>query len=242
MASKPVIAVTLASRELPAMVHWRSMFAGLLECGAIPMAIDCGNTSIDVAGLLDHVDGLLISGGADIDPRRYGGDPDDPTLSGVNPVRDANEITAFEAAWSRQLPTLAICRGAQLVNAVRGGTLHADLARDFPSDINHRLGEAALASSAHQIEITAGSRLAEWAGESGTISVNSQHHQGIRTLASGFAVTARATDGLVEAYESVTQPFSAVQWHPEISWRTDELSHRLLNGFVSSCAVPVPAY
>lgn len=219
MASKPVIAVTLASRELPAMVHWRLMFAGLLA----------------------HVDGLLISGGADVDPRRYGGVPDDPTLTGVNPVRDANEINAFEVAWSRRLPTLAICRGAQLVNAVRGGTLYADLARDFPSDINHRLGEEALAGNAHQVEIIGGSRLAEWTGVSGAISVNSQHHQGIRALADGFAVTARATDGLIEAYESVTHPLSAVQWHPEISWRTDTLSRRLLSGFVSTCAVPVLA-
>ncbi|WP_395308707.1 gamma-glutamyl-gamma-aminobutyrate hydrolase family protein [Mycobacterium sp. AMU20-3851] len=242
MGPKPVIAVTLAGRELPAMVHWRLMFDGLSQCGAIPVAIDCGQTPLDVAALLGQADGLLISGGADVDPRRYGGDPEDPTLRGVNPVRDANEIAAFEAAWARRLPTLAICRGLQLVNVVRGGTLYADLPRDFGTELNHRLGEEALLNSAHQVDVDADSRLAQWMQTSGVVPVNSQHHQGIRTLAAGFTVAARATDGLVEAYESLTHPVTAIQWHPEITWCNDDLARRLLSGFVTSCAAPVPAY
>lgn len=239
---KPVIAVTLATRELPAMVLWRSMFEGLLECGAIPVAIDCGLAPVDVAGLLERVDGLLISGGVDVDPRRYGGAPQDPALYGVNPIRDSNEVSAFEAAWSRRLPTLAICRGLQLVNVTRGGTLYADLPRDFGTELSHRLGEESLLQTAHQVEVAAESRIAEWMQTSGTIWVNSQHHQGIRTLADDFVVTARAADGLVEGYESLTHPVTAVQWHPEIGWSADELARRLLGGFVSSCVAPVPAY
>ncbi len=224
------------------MVHWRSMFEGLLECGAVPVAIDCGEAPVDLGSLLGQVDGLIISGGADVDPARYGGDPADPTLRGVNPVRDANEIAAFEEAWARQLPTLAICRGLQLVNVARGGTLFADLPRDFSSDVNHRLGEEALVQSAHQIEIGPDSRLAEWMQAPGVISVNSQHHQGIRSLADGFSVAARATDGLIEAYESLTHPVTAIQWHPEISWCNDAVARRLLTGFIASCAAPVPVY
>lgn len=242
MAPKPVIAVTLAGRELPAMVHWRSMFEGLLECGAIPVAIECGVTTVDVAKLLDRVDGLLISGGADVDPRRYGGDSQDPALYGVNPVRDANEVAAFEVAWTRRLPTLAICRGLQLINVTRSGTLYTDLPRDFGTELTHRLGEESLLQTAHQVEVDADSRIAEWMQTSGAIWVNSQHHQGIRTLADGFVVTARAGDGLIEGYESLTHPVTAVQWHPEIGWSTDEVARRLLGGFVSSCVAPVPAY
>lgn len=242
MAPKPVIAVTLSSPELAEMLHWRAMFEGLQECGAIPVAIDCGIVPLGVEGLIGQVDGLLISGGADVDPRLYGGDPDDPAVSGVNPVRDANEIAAFEAAWALKLPTLAVCRGAQLVNAVRGGTLYADLERDFGTAISHRLGEEALLRSAHQVNLDTGSRLAGWMPTAEAVDVNSQHHQGIRTLADGFVVAARATDGLIEAYESVTQDFTAIQWHPEISWQTDEFARRLLNGFVASCVVRVPAY
>lgn len=240
MASDPVIAVTLASRELPAMVHWRLMFEGLSDCGAVPLAIECGEAHVDMARILGQVDGLILSGGADVDPTRYGGNPNDPTLRGVNPIRDANEIAAFEVAWSRRLPTLAICRGLQLVNVVQGGTLYADLDRDMLSNIDHRLGEAALVGSAHQVQVEQGSRLAGWMDRAGRLDVNSQHHQGIRTLADGFAAAAWAADGLVEAYESPTHPLTAVQWHPEIGWINDDHARAVIGGFVASCAQPVP--
>lgn len=157
-----------------------------------------------------------------MDPRLYGGGPGDPVAGEVNPVRDANEIAASEAAWALKLPTLAVCRGAQLVNAVRRGTLYADLDRDFGSEIAHRLGEEAPLRNAHHVNLDAGSRLAGWMQTAEAVNVNGQHNQSIRTLADGFVVAARATDGLVEAYESVTQEFTAIQWHPEISWQTDE--------------------
>lgn len=235
MSAKPVIAVTLSGRELPRLVHWRQMFEGLYECGAVPMAIDCGAAPLNLSSLLAHVDGLLISGGGDIDPALYGGNTQDPTVGGVNAVRDANEIAAFESAWRRRIPTLAICRGAQLVNATRGGTLYADLARDRPSDISHRRTEEELLSLAHPVDIAVGSRLATWLNQDGELSVNSQHHQGIRRLASGFAATAWAGDGLIEAYEALDQPLTAIQWHPEINWSISEMSQRLLRGFVDSC-------
>jgi putative glutamine amidotransferase len=184
---------------------------------------------------MKNVDGLLISGGGDVDPARYGGDSADPTLSWVNTVRDDNETRAFDVAWSRGLPTLAICRGAQLINAVRGGTLYTDLERDHPSDIAHRLGEEALTGVAHQVDVVAGSRVAGWIGRSGDVAVNSQHHQGIRALARDFTATAHAPDNLVEAFESQHPPVTAVQWHPEINWETDEASQALMRAFVMSC-------
>ena len=235
MSAKPVIAVTLSGRELPRLIHWREMFEGLYVSGAIPVAVDCGAALLNVSSLLTHADGLLISGGGDIDPTLYGGDPHDPTVAGVNTVRDANEIAAFESAWRRRIPTLAICRGAQLVNATRGGTLYADLTRDFPSDISHRRTEEELLSLAHPVSVAAGSRLAKWLNQDGALSVNSQHHQGIRRLAHGFTATAWADDGLIEAYEAVDQPLTAIQWHPEINWGNSEMSRRVLRGFVDSC-------
>lgn len=236
MPPKPVIAVTLNSAELPRMVHWRQMFDGLQECGAIAVAIDCGTAGLDVAGLIGHADGLLLSGGGDVEPTRYGGDPTDPTLSWVNPMRDFNEIAAFAAAWERNLPTLAICRGAQLANVSRGGTLYADLVRDFGVGVDHRPGEEALLGLAHPVRLAENSRLAEWTGKWGTIHVNSQHHQGIRTLADEFTVSARSPDGLIEAFESVDRPFTAIQFHPEMNWSVDAFARALLLGFVSSCA------
>ena len=166
-----------------------------------------------------------------------------PPSAGSTPSGTRNEIAAFESAWRRRIPTLAICRGAQLVNATRGGTLYVDLARDHPSDIPHRRTEEELLSFAHRVDVAAGSRLATWLNQDGELSVNSQHHQGIRRLAPGFTATAWASDGLIEAYEALDQPFTAIQWHPEINWSGSEMSQRLLRGFVDSCrsAVSSPA-
>lgn len=235
MMAQPVLAVTFNTLELARMLHWRRMFDGFLRAGAIPIAVDCGDASLRIAQLLDHVDGLVISGGGDIDPVLYGGDRHDPEVRGVNGVRDSNEIAAFESAWCRGIPTLAICRGAQLVNAVRGGTLYADLVRDRPSGISHRHGEHHLLSTAHRVEVTPGTRLADWLGTDGPIPVNSQHHQGIRDLAPGLVATARAEDGLIEAYEASEQAVTGVQWHPEIDWEVNEMSRRVLDGFIAEC-------
>jgi putative glutamine amidotransferase len=236
---RPIIAVTLSTHELPRMVHWRRMFEGLHECGATPLAVDCGTTVIDIAALIAHVDGLLISGGGDVDPRIYGADGADPTLSWVNPLRDANEIAAFEAASARGLPVLAICRGAQLVNAAEGGTLYLDLKRDRPSPIGHRLGEEGLTGVAHDVTLTPESTIARWMGLSeapAPIAVNSQHHQGIRDLAASLRATAHAPDGLIEAYESNGGQLTGVQWHPEINWHDNAHARSLLTGFVEACA------
>ncbi|CAN3126698.1 gamma-glutamyl-gamma-aminobutyrate hydrolase family protein [Mycobacterium sp. smrl_JER01] len=235
MAAKPLIAVTLNARELDRMVHWRNMFNGLQTVGAIPMAVECGSSILDIDHTVGTVDGLILSGGGDVDPRRWGGPTDDPTLSWVNPVRDENEIAAFEAAWRHDLPTLAICRGAQLVTAARGGVLYTDLPRDLGSPIAHRLGEEALLSTAHDVELVDGSRIAQWTQAGSRMQVNSQHHQGVRRLAEGFIAAAHAPDGLVEAFESVDHPVTAVQWHPEVNWAGCEYSYRILEGFVASC-------
>ncbi|MEE6167509.1 MULTISPECIES: gamma-glutamyl-gamma-aminobutyrate hydrolase family protein [unclassified Mycolicibacterium] len=232
---KPVIAVTLSSRELADMVYWRRMFDGLQECGAIAFAVDCGTAPLNMSALLEHVDGLLISGGVDVDPTLHGADPNDSKMGPINVIRDRNEMAAVEYAWRCGIPTLAICRGAQLVNAARGGTLYVDLPRDRPSDVRHRRSEEELATTAHNVDVEAGSRLAGWLGESGRFAVNSQHHQGIRTLAPAFVTSAFADDGLIEAYEAADRPLSAVQWHPEIDWPENKASRRLLEGFVGSC-------
>jgi putative glutamine amidotransferase len=238
LPTKPVIAVTISSRELRRFVHWQHMFDGLQQLGAIALAVECGSAAQHMSALLAHVDGLLISGGGDVDPTLYGADRHDPTVKGVNTVRDSNEIAAFESAWRRGIPTLAICRGAQLVNAARGGTLYADLVRDLPSQVDHRRTEEELIDVSHRVDVAPGSRLAGWLGQDGPISVNSQHHQGIRDLAPGFVTTATADDGLVEAYEATDQSVTGVQWHPEVNWPRDELAKRLLQGFIESCRPP----
>lgn len=232
---KPVIAVTISGQELRRFVHWQNLFDGLQQLGAIALAVECGSIPQQVSSILAQVDGLVISGGGDVDPTLYGADRRDPLVKGVNTVRDGNEIAAFESAWRRGIPTLAFCRGAQLVNAARGGTLYVDLDRDHPSDVDHRRTEEELIDVSHGVEVVPGSRIAGWFGKGGPISVNSQHHQGIRELAPGFVATAIADDGLIEAYEATDQAVTCVQWHPEVNWQHDELAKRLLRGFIESC-------
>lgn len=234
--SRPVIGLTYSSTDLDRFSLWRSMPHGFVEAGATPLTIDCHQPHADIAAVVRLLDGLVISGGADVDPALYGADPDDPAVRDVDRVRDRNEVAALHAALDAGLPVLAICRGLQLVNAALGGTLHADLGRDLPGALAHELREEALAWPLHTVEVAAGSRLAQWlGGTGGRLAVNSEHHQGVDRLAGGLVATAVAGDGLVEAAELTDHPLVAVQWHPEILWPNDEHALRLLRGFVDAC-------
>jgi len=232
-AEIPVIAVTLDFDELPGFVHWKEMFRGIVVAGAAPVAIDCGKPRTDLPAILESVDGLLISGGVDVDPSLYGGSPDDPRIQKINPHRDANELIALEIARARGIPILAICRGAQLTNVALGGTLYADLARDWVGRTGHWHSEEALIDSLHLVQVEADTLLADWMGIYGIVPVNSQHHQGIKTLAPSARAVAYTDDGLVEAFEIASDRLVAVQWHPEVLWRNEPHALELLRSFVT---------
>ncbi|MCK8613966.1 gamma-glutamyl-gamma-aminobutyrate hydrolase family protein [Gordonia sp. C13] len=238
MNERPVIAVTYNLEELHVLVHWRQMFRGIVEAGATPMAIDTGSHLIDTETLIANVDGLIISGGGDISPHLYGGLVDDPTLWGVNDVRDANEINMLASAQRVGRPVLAICRGLHLVNATMGGTIWQDLDRDHPTNVSHRLGEHALLQAAHPVALDPDSAVARWTSTT-AITVNSQHHQGIRTLAPRLRATARSQDGIVEGFENQDGSLVGIQWHPEIFWPNDTHSLNVLSGFASDCAAAI---
>lgn len=233
MARPPIIAVTYSASELDVFYHWRYMFEGIVAAGGVPLAIDCDSEVEGIATLVRRVDGLILSGGGDVDPVLYGGDPEDPTLWDVNPVRDENERIAWETAREAGIPVLGICRGAQLLNVMLGGDLYADLRRDRGAEIPHRSTEEATIEHLHSVDLDPSSELAGWMGGGGPkVMVNSQHHQGIRTLAPRVTPVARSEDGLVEAFEWPEEGLVAVQWHPEVVWATDENHLDLLRGFV----------
>lgn len=176
---------------------------------------------------LDRMRGLLLTGGADVDPQLYGETVRYPQGNGrqrpvkTDPKRDQFELNLLRHALSRQLPILAICRGLQLANAHFGGTLYQDLYADDATQHEHRQDEQRSGFS-HHIRLTEGpSRLREILGAAAAepLPVNSFHHQGIRNLGHGLRMTARAMeDGFPEAFEldSSDSPFFiAVQWHPE---------------------------
>jgi putative glutamine amidotransferase len=239
--SRPVIGLTYSSTDFERFSLWRNMLHGFGEAGATPLTIDCHQSHYDIAGVVRRLDGLVISGGADVDPTVYGGDPGDPTICDIDPVRDQNEQTALRAALDAGLPVLAICRGLQLVNVTLGGTLYADLQRDLTGGVEHEQSEQALAWPLHTVDVVPGSRLSQWLGGlSGRLAVNSEHHQGVRQLGDGLVATAVADDGLIEGAELTDHPLVAVQWHPEILWPNDELALQLLSSFVDVCRT-VPA-
>ena len=169
----------------------------------------------ELAGqVVESVDGLLLTGGDDMDPSHYGEAPH-PSLDPIDPQRDAFELAVFRAARERQVPTLAICRGFQLVNVALGGTLWQDLPSQRPAEIDHRQ-KGARNDRSHRVEVVPQTMLAQALGAT-QLEVNSFHHQGIRKLASGLRVSALSPDGLPEGLEQEAGPawLLAVQWHPE---------------------------
>ncbi|MEJ2861526.1 gamma-glutamyl-gamma-aminobutyrate hydrolase family protein [Actinomycetospora flava] len=168
--------------------------ANVVAAGGLPLHVP---GDVDPAAVVERTDALVLTGGNDVDPARYGAVPDARTSS-LEPGRDAFEIALLAAARERGRPVLAICRGIQLVNVAWGGTLHLHL-------------EEHAHTRRHEVTLTPGSVLAALHGPSAT--VNSLHHQGVDRVADGLTVTARAPDGLVEGLEA--DGLVCVQWHPE---------------------------
>jgi putative glutamine amidotransferase len=184
--------------------------------------------------LLAPFDGLLLAGGGDIEPARYGA-ADHPAQYGTDPDRDALELELARAAVRLGVPTLGICRGVQLLNVAFGGTLVQHLpdagGRDGPRVEHRDEGKQAM----HGLRIEPGSRLAEAIGQVEAEGL-SHHHQGLARLGDGFRPVAWAPDGLVEGIERDHGWTVGVLWHPESTAGRDPVQHRLLRGFVEVAA------
>jgi putative glutamine amidotransferase len=181
--------------------------------GGVPLVLSPLAGVAAIPALLDGIDALVLSGGADVDPRHYGATPH-PRLGTIEPERDEFEFALFAEARTRALPTLAICRGLQLTNVAMGGTLWQDL----PSEKGAHPQSGARTERVHDVEVTEGSRLGDILGAPAH-RVNSFHHQAIRDLAPGLAATATSSDGVIEGIEIFSGWwFVGVQWHPEEFW------------------------
>jgi len=209
--------------------------------GAIPVLLPPVAAISEVVGRLD---GLVLSGGGDIDPARYGAERD-PNSGPASAERDGAELELLHAALARRLPVLGICRGLQVMNVALGGTLHQHLP-DLVGHDGH--GPEAGAHGAHEVSIAPGSRLASILGRTDLtdhlpVVVPTHHHQAIDRLGTGLAATAWATDGTIEAVEldPAGQPFAiAVQWHPEAG--QDPSLFRALAAAAGRHAEAVPAH
>jgi putative glutamine amidotransferase len=186
----------------------------LLTAGGVPLILSPLIGAPLAGPALDGCDGVLLTGGEDIDPSWYGAEAS-PLLSPPSQERDLFELALFAVARQRGLPILGICRGIQLINVALGGTLFQDLPSEHPSVVDHRPPSSRTART-HGVRIQPGSRAAA-ALDATHIMVNSSHHQAIRDLAPGLLATAWTDDGVIEAAESAAGGswLLAVQWHPE---------------------------
>jgi putative glutamine amidotransferase len=173
-------------------------------------------------------DGVVLAGGVDVDPARYGVEEPHPTVE-VDYARDTTEFAVFAAAHREAVPMLGICRGMQLMNVALGGTLHQDIPTEYPTGITHNVKGKHPERRDHPVDVKAGTVLAEIA-QSEKLQVNSRHHQAVEKLAPGVRVSAVAPDGLIEAFESREPWLLAVQWHPE-NLRRDPPSRRIFAEF-----------
>ncbi len=213
---------------------------GVEAAGGLPLVIPPLEEAA-IEPLLDRLDGILLSGGPDLDPDSYGAEPH-AELGPTEPDLDRFELDVARRADAREIPILAICRGAQALNVVRGGALHQHLP-DLSEEIAHRQSTPGDRTS-HQVLLVAETRLASLLAGGETerggaleqsIGVNSFHHQAIERLGEDLVVSARAPDGTIEAIEDPSRPFLVgVQWHAET------LVHRpfdaaLFRAFVDAC-------
>jgi len=200
----------------------RTYAQALLRAGAIPVLIPVNLPPALNAELLERLDGLLFTGGGDIDIKYFQGDPHEE-IYGIDPERDEHELSLAKFAASQQIPFLGICRGFQVINVALGGTLYTHIHDQLPGALQHScFPEFPPDHPAHMIEITPNCLLSDLFGST-QAEVNSLHHQGLKTLAPGLEATAAAPDGLVEAFHLPAHPFGlAVQWHPEWMPETPE--------------------
>ncbi len=176
------------------------------RAGGVPLLLPVVDPD-DAAGLLERVDGLLMTGGGDVDPANYGASEVDAHTSGVDPSRDARDMALCRIAVERDLPTLAICRGSQVLNVALGGTLVQHIDKHFDLERYNEL--------VHDVEIDGSSALAAWLGMK-SLGVNTLHHQATATVGPDVKVVANAADGTIEGVESERGRAVGVQWHPEM--------------------------
>jgi putative glutamine amidotransferase len=226
MEQLPVIGVTRCSRL-------DDYLASIERSGARPRVLEVSESPRTV---LETLDGVLLTGGGDIDPVFYG-ENRHQSVEDAEPGRDEFEIDLARRAMEQDLPILAICRGAQVLNVAAGGTLVQDIPTAVTTDLSHSITEPK-SRVAHEIEVAADSRLHSALGGAVDAScacrVNSRHHQSVGKLGQRLVASAKAPDGVVEGIEAPDATFCVgVQWHPENFWRTGEFKP-LFDAFVEA--------
>lgn len=216
---KPLIGITAGHSKnkfgLPIIHLLRTYVDATIAAGGIPVIIPSELSTTDWQVLYAKLDGVILSGGADIDPSIFNGEPL-PNVYDIDAERDMLELAMARQVVEDEKPFLAICRGFQMLNVALGGTLYTHITDQFSDKLKHETDKDKPRDyAAHEIKVEEGTRLSEILDEP-ILKVNSWHHQGVKDIPPLLKVTAHASDGLVEGMEIPAHPFAiAVQWHPE---------------------------
>jgi len=244
MSDRPVIGIATQTQEaIPGQLP-RDWIAGqkyvhvLTSCGALPWLIPLlPGDEATLRGIYDRLDGVLLTGGVDVDPSEYG-ESKQSCCHETDAARDWTETRLVRWAAADRKPLFGICRGIQMINVALGGTLYQDLREQRPGSIRHDYFPTSTEFSrsylAHPVHVEADSRLRRVLGAE-TLTVNSMHHQGLRQLAPGLRATGFAPDGLVEGFEGADgQYLLGVQWHPEELAESSTAMRHLFTAFVDA--------
>lgn len=238
----PLIGVSTGSRKLPdsgasILVVRPSYTRAVAAAGGAPVMIPIQIDAESLRSIFNHLDGLVITGGGDIDPARYGAEPSVYT-AGVDPDRDEAELLLARWAVEENKPLLGICRGHQILNVALGGTLTQDIRAELPGALRHdNSSDEWFGRFAHEVSVTTGSQLSRVLGIDGSdrLSVNSLHHQAVGRPGERLKRVACADDGVVEGMEVEGCDFVlSVQWHPEGLYEQHPPHRRLFEALVSA--------
>lgn len=232
----PLVGITIPPKTAPDRAELDSLLEAIVQgverAGGLPLLIPLGLAEPTLRDLYARLDGLLVSGGGDIDPAHYGAEMA-ANIDGVDAERDRTEMTLVRWMAQDTKPFFGICRGAQVLNVALGGTLYRDVSEHPGAGRHSFYPDLPYDLRPHEIKIEEDSVLAKVIGQP-IVTVNSLHHQSVKDLAPGLRITAIAPDGIIEAIELPQRPFVlGVQWHPECLPQAPEMQ-RLFEAFVTA--------
>jgi putative glutamine amidotransferase len=234
--TKPLIGIIMGYQPktgAPTLHIGEAYIKSVLKAGGLPLLLPIGTSDEVLEEMLEMCDGLMITGGPDLDPLLFQDNPDS-RAGGVDPRRDASEAFLINSAAQKKMPILGICRGIQALNVTLGGTLYIDLSDDYPGSEKHDFyPDMPRDAYRHTIAIEKDTILFEIMGKN-EIQVNSLHHQGVKDPAPNLTIAGLANDGSIEALVAKDHPWCVgVQWHPECL-PDDQDAQSLFTAFVQA--------